>query len=147
MFGNRLQQERLRFNLTQEVLAEKLDVKKNTVWNWEKDKTTPNAKQLMDLSAIGIDIVYLLTGLHSGDGDLALMKIVAQSAIEMPPENAEKLMQELQEQVMRRNRNTESRRIDMNGIAVILAELDDSSFQKARQSIHKIYIEYRKSKT
>lgn len=62
MFGSRLKEERLKNQLSQEELAERLDVKKNTVWNWENEKSYPNALQIMDFLDFGFDIQYILTG-------------------------------------------------------------------------------------
>lgn len=62
MFGQRLKEERLKNQLSQEDLADKLDVKKNTVWNWENEKSYPNALQIMDFLDFGFDVQYILTG-------------------------------------------------------------------------------------
>lgn len=62
MFGTRLREERLKNQLSQEELAARLDVKKNTVWNWENEKSYPNALQIMDFLDFGFDIQYILTG-------------------------------------------------------------------------------------
>lgn len=64
MFGTRLREERQKNQLSQEDLAEKLGVKKNTVWNWENEKSYPNALQIMDFLDFGFDIQYILTGVH-----------------------------------------------------------------------------------
>ena len=62
MFGNRLKEERLKKQLSQEDLAGHLNVKKNTVWNWENEKSYPNAAQLIEIMKLGLDIQYILTG-------------------------------------------------------------------------------------
>ncbi|MBF0802932.1 MULTISPECIES: helix-turn-helix transcriptional regulator [unclassified Neisseria] len=62
MFGQRLKEERLKNQLSQEDLADKLDVKKNTVWNWENEKSYPNALQIMYFLDFGFDVQYILTG-------------------------------------------------------------------------------------
>lgn len=62
MFGQRLKEERIKNQLSQEDLADKLDVKKNTVWNWENEKSYPNALQIMDFLDFGFDVQYILTG-------------------------------------------------------------------------------------
>lgn len=41
MFGARLKEERLKIQLSQEKLADYLDVQKNTIWNWEKENLIP----------------------------------------------------------------------------------------------------------
>ena len=65
MFGARLKEERLKIQLSQEKLADYLDVQKNTIWNWEKEKSYPNALQIMDFLDLGLDIQYILTGSRS----------------------------------------------------------------------------------
>ena len=65
MFGTRLKEERLKNQITQEDLAERLGVKKNTVWNWENEKSYPNALQIMDFLDYGFDVQYILTGSRS----------------------------------------------------------------------------------
>lgn len=67
MFGSRLKEERQKAQLSQEDLAARLDVKKNTVWNWENEKSYPNALQIMDFLDFGLDIQYILTGKHNID--------------------------------------------------------------------------------
>lgn len=65
MFGARLKEERDKNQLSQEALADYLGMKKNTVWNWENEKTYPNALQLMDFLDLGFDVQYILTGTRS----------------------------------------------------------------------------------
>ena len=70
MFGLRLKEERLKNQLSQEDLADKLDVKKNTVWNWENEKSYPNALQIMDFLDFGFDVQYILTGKRQSSDNL-----------------------------------------------------------------------------
>ena len=67
MFGQRLKEERARLGLTQPQLAEKIGSAKRTVIDWEQEKSSPTAKQLMTMNEIGIDTSYLLTGVESQD--------------------------------------------------------------------------------
>ena len=45
-----IEQLRKKYNLTQEVLAEKLNVTRQTISNWEQGITYPNPEQLLTLS-------------------------------------------------------------------------------------------------
>ncbi|MGZ8172861.1 MULTISPECIES: helix-turn-helix transcriptional regulator [Methylobacter] len=65
MIGNRLKSERERLDLTQPAFAEVAGAKKRTVIDWEKGVSSPTAVQLSALSAIGIDVQFVLTGVRS----------------------------------------------------------------------------------
>ncbi len=60
--GNRLYEERNRLTLTQEELAQIGGVNRNTQRNYEKGERNPDAVYLMAIAAIGVDIMYVLTG-------------------------------------------------------------------------------------
>lgn len=60
--GERLKEERLRLNLSQEAFGELGGVAKVAQFNYEKDKRKPDAEYLKKLFRHGIDIVYVLTG-------------------------------------------------------------------------------------
>lgn len=64
MFGLRLKEERAKLGLTQPQLAEAVGSAKRTVIDWEQEKSSPTAKQLMIMNSLGIDTNYLLTGHH-----------------------------------------------------------------------------------
>lgn len=56
----RLKETRIAFGLTQEELAEELNVKRNTICDWELKKTEPNIEQLKKLSSLfSISLDYL----------------------------------------------------------------------------------------
>lgn len=65
MFGQRLKDERTRLGLTQPMLAEYVGSAKRTVVDWEQEKSSPTAKQLMAMQGMGVDTHYLLTGQRS----------------------------------------------------------------------------------
>ena len=65
MFGQRLKEERKRVGITQPQLAEFVGAAKRTVIDWEKDKSSPTAVQLMAMIDKGLDTNYLLTGQRS----------------------------------------------------------------------------------
>ncbi len=62
MFGDRLKKERKRLGLNQTDFDDICGASKRTVVDWEKDKTSPKAQQLMAMAEHGIDVNYLLTG-------------------------------------------------------------------------------------
>jgi len=62
MIGVRLKEERERLSLTQPAFAEVAGAAKRTLIEWEKGTTSPSAVQLSALSAIGVDVFYILTG-------------------------------------------------------------------------------------
>lgn len=71
MFGQRLKEERKRVGITQPQLAEFVGAAKRTVIDWEKDKSSPTAVQLMAMIDKGLDTNYLLTGQRSQSEKMA----------------------------------------------------------------------------
>ncbi|VXC72755.1 hypothetical protein PSEUDO8Z_160367 [Pseudomonas sp. 8Z] len=63
--GARLKEERERLGLTISEFAEIAGAKKNTVIDWQKDVSGPPAAKLAALAAVGIDVMYVLTGQRS----------------------------------------------------------------------------------
>lgn len=61
-FGDRLKEERSRFGLTQQEFADLTNVSKTTQFNYEKGIRSPDAEYLAILPAIGVDVLYILTG-------------------------------------------------------------------------------------
>jgi len=61
--GNRIYELRNNAGLTQELLAEKLHVSRQSVTKWEKNESAPEIERLIDLSMLfGVSIDYLLKG-------------------------------------------------------------------------------------
>lgn len=59
--GNKLNRARTKANLTQEQVAEALGVSRQTISNWENEKTYPDIKSVVTLSDLyGIGLDYLL---------------------------------------------------------------------------------------
>ncbi|MBT9428447.1 helix-turn-helix domain-containing protein [Candidatus Symbiopectobacterium endolongispinus] len=65
MIGLRIKEERERLSLTQQGMADAIGVAKRTFIDWEKDRTSPTAVQLSALSALGVDVLYVVTGFHN----------------------------------------------------------------------------------
>lgn len=61
-FGERLKAERQRLKMTQVEFGEAGGVVKFTQLNYEKETASPSVDYLLKLEAIGVDIVYVLTG-------------------------------------------------------------------------------------
>lgn len=60
--GPRLKEERERVGHSQEQFAEAGGVSRRTVIAWEKGEQFPNAAFLATVSAMGVDVLYVLTG-------------------------------------------------------------------------------------
>ena len=59
--GNKLNRARTKANLTQEQVAETLGVSRQTISNWENEKTYPDIKSVVALSDLyGVSLDYLL---------------------------------------------------------------------------------------
>jgi len=65
--GARLREERERLNVTQEFMANAGGVKILAHQNYEKGKRSPDAEYLSRVSALGVDVLYVLTGIHSSE--------------------------------------------------------------------------------
>lgn len=69
--GDRLKEERSRLGLSQTDLGAAGGVGKTTQINYEKGTGSPDAKYLSAVAALGIDILYVVTGVstpHVVDG-------------------------------------------------------------------------------
>ena len=64
MLNERLKEERERLGLTQPDFAEVAGAKKRTLIDWEKGVSSPTAMQLASLFKIGVDVLYILTGIR-----------------------------------------------------------------------------------
>ncbi|WP_250438903.1 helix-turn-helix domain-containing protein [Delftia tsuruhatensis] len=67
IFGERLRQERERLGLSQADMAKLGGTKMRTYQDWERDVATVSAEFLARISAHGLDISFVLTGLRSFD--------------------------------------------------------------------------------
>lgn len=72
-FGKRLRAERERIDKTQTELGAVGGVQKNTQHNYEADKRQPDAAYLAAIATAGVDILYVLTGVHADPAWLADM--------------------------------------------------------------------------
>ncbi|MDR1063636.1 MAG: helix-turn-helix domain-containing protein [Azoarcus sp.] len=61
-----LKEERKRLGYNQEGFAEIAGVSRRTYAEWEGGKTSPPAVQLAKYTAVGADVLYILTGERSG---------------------------------------------------------------------------------
>lgn len=60
--GMRLKRERLRLGLSQREFGETGGIEANTQGKYENDKRLPRADYLAAISAMGVDVLYVLTG-------------------------------------------------------------------------------------
>ena len=64
--GARIKEQRRRINMTQETLAELVDVHANTIRKWEKEISYPNAKEMEDIAAaLKTSTTYLYEGVYT----------------------------------------------------------------------------------
>lgn len=75
LFGERLRAERERLGLGQQEMAEKCGVTMRSQRNYEKGERQPDAAYLAAFTAIGGDVLYLLTG--SGDQNVTTKSYAA----------------------------------------------------------------------
>lgn len=62
MIGERLKAERERLGMTQEAFAGLAGAKRRTLVDWEKGVSSPTTAQLSALAAVGVDVLYVVTG-------------------------------------------------------------------------------------
>ncbi|CAK0758641.1 Transcriptional regulator [Gammaproteobacteria bacterium] len=65
--GARLKEERVRLGMTQDGFGALLDVQKSAQSKYENDLLSPSPEYLAGLVAVGVDVLYVLTGQRSGD--------------------------------------------------------------------------------
>lgn len=67
--GERLREERVRLSLSQELMGESAGVRKQAQLKYEKGERQPDAAYLERLAAIGVDVLYVLTGRRAQAGN------------------------------------------------------------------------------
>lgn len=60
--GERLREERKKLRLSAEALGEKLGTTGRTIRKYEDNETSPRAAELQELSRMGADVLYIVTG-------------------------------------------------------------------------------------
>lgn len=60
--GTRFREERERLGYSQESLAGRLTTSRRTINSYEGDDTSPRAMDLLRFSALGADVLYIVTG-------------------------------------------------------------------------------------
>lgn len=63
VIGDRLKEERERLGMTIPEFATAAGAKKNTVIDWQNGTSSPPAAKLAALASVGVDVVYVLTGM------------------------------------------------------------------------------------
>lgn len=65
-FGDRLREERERLGMSQPKFAALAETTKQTLFSWETSKTAPDGFQLAALHKAGVDVLFVITGKHTG---------------------------------------------------------------------------------
>ena len=60
--GERLRGERARLGLSQVVFSDACGVNRSTLSTWEKGEQSPTAAVLSMMAALGVDVLYVVTG-------------------------------------------------------------------------------------
>ena len=63
--GARLREERKRIGLTQQELADRVGIDRNTEGNYENGHRSPPANYLVRIDRLGLDACYIVTGRRS----------------------------------------------------------------------------------
>ncbi len=96
--GKRIQQFRQEINLSQEELAEKLNVSQNTIAKIECGLRRPSIDFLIELSMfLNTSINYLVLGIHPEDIEKEAAKREVDEAIEEIDQTIEKLLEKKEE--------------------------------------------------
>ncbi|BBL25467.1 helix-turn-helix domain-containing protein [Comamonas terrigena] len=71
-YGERIKSERLRLDIQQLAFAEACGVSRGGLLKWEKGEASPNAAALAAMSALGVDVLYVVTGQRAGEAESTL---------------------------------------------------------------------------
>ena len=66
LISDRLREQREALGLSQQALAEKCNISARSQRNYESGERLPDAGYLAALAAAGADVLYILTGQHTG---------------------------------------------------------------------------------
>lgn len=86
-FSDRLKDERVRLGFNQTDFAEIAGVQRRAQVNYESGERAPDAKYLEKITAVGVDIQYVVTGKKASTGGIDEM------LLEKSVEQAERLME------------------------------------------------------
>lgn len=82
--GERLRQERMRLDMSQEEFGAAGGVKKVAQSNYETGKRFPDSQYLEKVAALGVDIRYVVTGIRSDNSMVELSRSDRSGVAEMP---------------------------------------------------------------
>ncbi|MDP3883659.1 helix-turn-helix domain-containing protein [Hydrogenophaga sp.] len=91
--GTRVQEERVRLQLTQAQLAERLGISRTSANLYEGGKHLPRAEVLIRLDGLGADVLYILTGRKPGTDvvDLDVMAFAMEEVRRQTSQSAEEM--------------------------------------------------------
>lgn len=84
-FQDRLKEARETLGLSQQALAERLNVSLRSQQNYEAGIRQPDAAYLAAFAAQGADVLYILTGQHVSELQRQQLAVTAQTVLEMEP--------------------------------------------------------------
>jgi transcriptional regulator with XRE-family HTH domain len=61
-FGNRLREEREKLRISQEAFGKVAEVSRGAQGRYEGDERSPDAEYLARIAAMGVDVLYVVTG-------------------------------------------------------------------------------------
>jgi len=70
-FGERLREERKRLGLSQHQLAEIAGCQRLAQLQYENDSSSPTVRYLNTIAAAGVDLAYLMLGIHFGNASMS----------------------------------------------------------------------------
>ncbi len=89
ILGDRLAKERSRCGHTQKSVADELEITARTQIKYEIGETAPDAYYLHGLTAIGIDVTYVLTGMRGAAPSAEESELIASyRCVDVPTRNA-----------------------------------------------------------
>lgn len=62
--GARLREERVRMGMSQEIMGTRIGTTSRTIKKYEGNETSPRATELLQLSSLGADVLYIVTGIR-----------------------------------------------------------------------------------
>ena len=118
---NRLKQERQRLGLNQTEFGESGGVTKKTQMLYESGERTPSADYLAAIAALGVDVLFVVTGIPTDPYTLARIKELALVAKSMGGAVAEQFGKDIQ-QALPEQQKEQRRQARYNELVLLLGQ-------------------------